>query len=305
MTRSRLHKSTAIIALAGLHAAWLLGGFSAANAAVDLHVGGPDASKLSMPQSSAARNAFVAALGWHGVDSLETLGGQQNPTLTFGATGVTAQTGFPSGVFAQYPYSVSGVHFALDTEGIDDWLQFSQPVTAFGAYIVQAGDGASAPPTSTPANTLTLRLENTSLGTTKDVVVGPLGPDWSFYNVIFVGVTDTEPFDRVSFHETYDRDGLLWDDLIIGNFVTGDFNGNGVIDGSDLGVWRIHLGAMGYPEYVGGDGDGDGDVDGSDLLIWQRQIAAPFPGSTVPESASIVIVLTAAVLVGGAVRAKK
>jgi hypothetical protein len=93
--------------------------------------------------------------------------------------------------------------------------------------------------------------------------------------------------------------------LIIGNFVTGDFNGNGVIDGSDLGVWRIHLGAMGYPEYVGGDGDGDGDVDGSDLLIWQRQIAAPFPGSTVPESASIVIVLTAAVLVGGAVRAKK
>jgi hypothetical protein len=46
-----------------------------------------------------------------------------------------------------------------------------------------------------------------------------LGPDWPFYNVIFFGVTDSQPFNRISFLESYDADGLLFDDLIAGTAV--------------------------------------------------------------------------------------
>jgi hypothetical protein len=249
--------------------------------------GGPAPSKLDLSNPSVARNAFLATLSSYGVESLESRSGQ-NPTLAFGATGITAATGFSNGVNTQFAYSVSGTNFLWDADGVNDWLQFSQPVTAFGSYIVQGGDGSSAPPVSAPLNKLTFRLENTTLGTTKDVVIGDLGPDWAFYNVIFVGVTDAEPFDRISLVESYDYDGLLYDDLIAGDLqpaATGDFDGDGSIDDADLALWLENFGANGSAPYTLGDGDGDGATTGSDFLIWQRGLPAP-PLSAIPEPAT-------------------
>jgi hypothetical protein len=249
--------------------------------------GGPAPSKLDLTIPNVARNAFLATLSSFGIEDMEDLSGQ-NPTLTFGATGVTAATGFSNGVNTQFAYSVSGTNFLWDAEGVNDWLQFSEPVTAFGGYIVQGGDGSSAPPTSAPPNKLTFRLENTALGTTKDVVIGDLGPDWAFYNVVFVGVTDSEPFDRISLVESYDYDGLLWDDLIAGALqptTTGDFDGDGSIDDADLALWKDNFGASGSAPFTLGDGDGDGATTGADFLIWQRQLPTPLV-LAVPEPAA-------------------
>lgn len=281
-----------------------------ASGAVAVYFGGPDSSKLSLAAASGARDDFIAALSGFGVENLESLGGQQNPTLTFGATALTATTGFTNGVFNQFPFSVSGTNFLWDADGANDWLQFSQPVTAFGSYLVQAGDGSSAPPTSTPANTLTFRLENTALASSKDVVVAQLGPDWPFYNVVFVGVTDSEPFDRVSLIESYDHDGLLWDDLIAGHASAGrpgDFNENGVVDGGDLEVWLANFGQTTTTPFKLGDGDGDSDTDGNDLLIWQRHlggIAQSDAFLAVPEPASLALVLIVFACRGVAARAQ-
>ena len=210
------------------------------------HFGGPDVSKLNLVNASAARNSFLAALSVYGVEDLEDVEGQPNPTLAFTGTNITAQTGFANGVNSHMAYSVSGFNFMWDTDGVADWLQFSEPVTAFGSYIVQGGDGSSLPPVSAPPNRLTFTLQNTALGTSKEVVIHDLGPDWPFYNVIFVGVTDTEPFYRISFHESYDYDGLLWDDLIAGQVkqpIPGDFNGDDLVDATDLGIWRENFGS--------------------------------------------------------------
>jgi hypothetical protein len=241
--RSRLAASAAMtVALAAL----LIG---EARATQVKYYGGPDESKLSMTNATAARNRFVATLTSFGTENLETLAGQTNPTLTFGATGVTGATGFASGVNSHFAYAVSGVNFLWDTEGADDWIQFSQPVTAFGSYIVQGGDGASQPPTSTPPNALTFRLQNTLLGTSKDVVIDHLGPDWPFFNVNFVGITDTDPFNRISFVESYDRDGVLWDDLIAGHVDVPDSTE------VSLGIDRIGFnGPIYFEEPIGGDG---------------------------------------------------
>jgi hypothetical protein len=279
-----------------LSVAWALAATTAYAEAV-AYFGGPAPSKLDLTIPNVARNAFLATLSSFGVENLETLGGLQNPTLTFGATGVTAATGFPNGVNTQFAYSVSGTNFLWDTEGINDWLEFSEPVTAFGSYIVQGGDGSSAPPTSAPPNKLTFRLENTALGTTKDVVIGDLGPDWSFYNVVFAGVADSEPFDRISLVESYDYDGLLWDDLIAGMLqptITGDFDGNGSIDDADLALWKDNFGASGSAPFTLGDGDGDGATMGADFLIWQRQRPTPLV-QAIPEPAAVSLLAAAIV----------
>ncbi len=200
--------------------ALLLGSNAVLHAATVVYFGGPDNSKLNLTQPGSVvtpvRDSFLASLSSYGIEDLESRSGT-NPTLQFGATGITAQTGFSNGVNSLFTYAVSGVNFLWDTEGVDDWLEFSEPVTAFGSYIVQGGDGSSASPTFAPANSLTFRLENSVLGTSKDVFIQDLGPDWPFYNVVFVGITDTDGFDRISLIESYDYDGLLWDDLIAGH----------------------------------------------------------------------------------------
>lgn len=62
-----------------------------------------------------------------------------------------------------------------------------------------------------------------------------------------------------------------------------DFNGDGIVDNSDLRQWEDSFG-MG----TGGDADFDGDSDGIDFLFWQRFYHGPpmLEGQTVPEPAS-------------------
>ena len=70
----------------------------------------------------------------------------------------------------------------------------------------------------------------------------------------------------------------------------GDFDGNGVVDGDDLTVWRTAFGSS-----DGADADGDGDSDLQDLLVWQRNSSGSgglgASSAAIPEPCSIMIAL--------------
>jgi ELWxxDGT repeat protein len=50
----------------------------------------------------------------------------------------------------------------------------------------------------------------------------------------------------------------------------GDFNGDGVVDGSDFLTWQRGLGSPVTPAYSGADGDGNGTIDAGDLSVWRQ-----------------------------------
>ena len=50
-----------------------------------------------------------------------------------------------------------------------------------------------------------------------------------------------------------------------------DFNSDGVVNETDLGLWQTGFGMQGSARASDGDANGDGIVDGSDYLVWQRQ----------------------------------
>jgi hypothetical protein len=207
---------------------------------------GLDASRADLTNSKAARNNFVAKLSPFAVEDMEALGGESDPTILAG-TPFAAQTDFDR-VHTIYAFSVSGDHALLDkgppnqqAAGVNDWIQFSQPLTAFGSFFAQGGDGL--------ANTLTLRLTNTSLGTSKDVSL-TLGPSAPFLNIFFFGVTDTEPFDRVTMIETHDYDGILLDDTMAGFFAPPLVSSSWSVDAA--GDWSVAANwTGGVPDEVG------------------------------------------------------
>lgn len=185
-----------------------------AGAAPQLFVG-YDSPRGALPNSLQAQTDFQNSLYSFGVDTLESLPGfTADPTLSFGAGGLTAQ--------ANVKYSVSFAALAISGNisllddgppaagggAIPDTFTFSSPVTAFGSFFSNVGDSV--------ANTITLQLENTLRGTSKNVVVGTYGPGGAFNNVVFAGVTDSEPFNRVTLVESSDYDGLLLDNITAG-----------------------------------------------------------------------------------------
>jgi len=80
-----------------------------------------------------------------------------------------------------------------------------------------------------------------------------------------------------------------------------DFDGDGTVDGDDLGWWRTAFGSGNLIIYPGVDGDGDGDADGSEFLAWQRQLgsgALLAASAPVPEPRALIVALTAAFYYG-------
>ncbi|MCG8450630.1 MAG: hypothetical protein MI725_13760 [Pirellulales bacterium] len=87
---------------------------------------------------------------------------------------------------------------------------------------------------------------------------------------------------------------ILLDDLGNGLITTlsiGDFDGNGIVDASDLSEWRTDYGQAGQA-----DANGDGITDGRDFLIWQRNFGTdvnPLLSATVaiPEPAAAMLLV--------------
>jgi hypothetical protein len=179
----------------------------------------------SFPNSQAKFNQFTATLNSFGVDNIESINSGPptfgfNPNLSFGSTGITATT---QGVLAQAAPTFSiGTQALLEQEGagqatVNTVFSFNQPITAFGAFVIQGGDG-------TNNNLTTFRLRNTISSTSVDVPI-QVGPGWGDNNVFFFGVTDTSPFNQVEILEALETpstpgavsDGMLYDNIVAGN----------------------------------------------------------------------------------------
>jgi hypothetical protein len=87
--------------------------------------------------------------------------------------------------------------------------------------------------------------------------------------------------------------------------VTGaDFNGDGVVDATDLAIWEMNYGLASGATGLQGDADGDGDVDGDDYLEWLAQLGPVMPGSgsiaeglaNVPEPGGLALIAFGALL---------
>ena len=75
-----------------------------------------------------------------------------------------------------------------------------------------------------------------------------------------------------------------------GEFAAADFNENGAVDGTDLGIWAGGYGLTGAPK-SSGDATGEGDVDGADFLVWQREYTGTPAVGAVPEPTAVGLVL--------------
>jgi hypothetical protein len=80
---------------------------------------------------------------------------------------------------------------------------------------------------------------------------------------------------------------------------SGDFDGDGDVDGGDFLTWQRQLGQSGDLE---ADGNGDGAVDGDDLVLWRQQFGGP-PGAVaanaaVPEPTAAVLATFAGLSLG-------
>lgn len=94
---------------------------------------------------------------------------------------------------------------------------------------------------------------------------------------------------------------LVYDDGIL----SGDFNDDGTVDAADYTVWRDNLG--GDALTLNGKGDGDGNVDSLDYDIWVANYGTGSSSATsaaVPEPSSLLIMVSATLLVSGMVRSR-
>jgi autotransporter-associated beta strand protein len=75
-----------------------------------------------------------------------------------------------------------------------------------------------------------------------------------------------------------------------------DFNGDGFVDATDMGIWEGGFETAGNATPQQGDADGDLDVDGADFLKWQQELSVPAAapaGAAIPEPAAATLVFFA------------
>ena len=98
--------------------------------------------------------------------------------------------------------------------------------------------------------------------------------------------------------------GLAWDTSLLyttgeltlaAPALTGDYNGNGIVDAADYTVWRDTLGSS---TNLTADGDGSNTIDAGDLTVWQANFGATLgnganEAAAVPEPATFALLMMA------------
>lgn len=113
-------------------------------------------------------------------------------------------------------------------------------------------------------------------------------------------------FTQLPVLDSFVSPNILREDLVLVNTVTsltfadGDYDFDGDVDLDDLSVWQNQYGAsLLIADHVGAspstvmeaDGNGDGVVDAADYTIWRDAFGASSLAASIPEPASLMIVL--------------
>ncbi|QDT68557.1 hypothetical protein MalM25_14800 [Planctomycetes bacterium MalM25] len=78
----------------------------------------------------------------------------------------------------------------------------------------------------------------------------------------------------------------------VGGDLTGDYNGDGVVDAIDYTVWRDTLGGTAVPSGSGADGNDNGVIDNGDYDVWSDNYGATLAAAVaVPEPATALLVV--------------
>lgn len=98
--------------------------------------------------------------------------------------------------------------------------------------------------------------------------------------------------------ETFELDLTKGQSLYALAVAPGDYNGDGVVDAVDYTVWRD---ALGSTDDLRADGNGNFVIDDGDFDVWRTAFGSVYAGAgagalTVPEPASLLFVLVAAVV---------
>ena len=129
-------------------------------------------------------------------------------------------------------------------------------------------------------------------GMTPSFGMDTTGPVTLFTTALFLPEGST-PFST----NAYDADNTfttVTDNLP--NGVTGDYDGNGIVDAADYTVWLSLLGSSNATA----DGDGSGTVDVGDYTMWKSNFgnsAGATGGSQIPEPTAMVLLLASGGLI--------
>lgn len=143
--------------------------------------------------------------------------------------------------------------------------------------------------------TLTLGLDDgfrPIVGDSFRILTADLGVSGAFATEVFPEISG------ISFDVVYNADNVVVN-VTTGAIITGDFNGDGNVDGTDLGFWEQNFGTLAGATRAEGDANADGDVDGRDFLSWQRQKSgapAAVIGAPVPEPTTLALLLLGGLL---------
>ncbi len=191
---------------------------------------------------------------------------------------------------------VGGLYAVSSTGTLAVELGGTTPGTEFDViHVVSAGATSGA---MLLDGTLSVELVDTGSG----VFMPSVGDTFP----ILLGGTLTGTFATENLPNAAGGRGLSWQ-VLYGSGVTlkltyaltGDYNGNGVVDAADYTVWRDTLGQTSGS--LAADGDGDGQIDDDDYNVWKSQFgqlapgagAGSLAGAQVPEPASAVLLLAA------------
>jgi hypothetical protein len=181
---------------------------TAVASAAPITFSGLDNPRGTLTNSLLAETQFKAALSVFGTETVDAfVSPTNNPTLVFGATGVTATTSNTQALSAG-SFAVSSPNYLVSVTG-DDVFTFSQAVNGFGTFLLSLG-------TNTVATTLTFTLENTVLATSQSVNTATFGPNFGD-TMVYFGVFDAaSPFNRVTVHTSNENDVFEYDNLTAG-----------------------------------------------------------------------------------------
>lgn len=94
-------------------------------------------------------------------------------------------------------------------------------------------------------------------------------------------------------HNNVVFDNIMLSLVDVGADLTGDYNGDGVVDAADYTVWRAAL----TTQDLAADGNGNNVVDAGDFTVWRanygQSSAAASSAAAVPEPATCLLLMTA------------